>query len=100
MIKTILKCVLLMCSLNLHFLFNGDTELKRMSSIVKVMAHVLSDKRDKYSVVGTRPPKNNTFSNSADSEGHLRENSFRPSPRQCEIFFLFFHESIFLKILS
>ena len=95
MIQTILKCVLLMCSLNLHFLFNGDTELKRMSSIVKVIAHVLSDKRSKYSVVGTKTPQNNTFSNSADFEGYLRKNSFRPSPRQCEIYFLFFHESIF-----
>ena len=42
-----------MCSLNLH----GDTELKRMSSIVKVIARVLSDKRSKYSVVGTKTPK-------------------------------------------
>ena len=89
-----------MCSLNLHFLFNGDTELKRMSTIVKVMAHVLSDKRGKYSVVGTRPPKNNTFSNSADSEGHLRENSFRPSPRQCEIYFYSFTSQFLNIILS
>ena len=89
-----------MCSLNLHFLFNGDTELKRMSTIVKVMAHVLSDKRGKYSVVGTRPPKNNTFSNSADSEGHLRENSFRPNPRQCEIYFYSFTSQFLNIILS
>ena len=89
-----------MCSLNLHFLFNGDTELKRMSSIVKVIAHVLSDKRSKYSVVDIKTPKNNTFSNSADFEGHLRKNSFRPSPRQCEIYFYSFTSQFLNIILS
>ena len=87
MIQTTLKCVLLMSSLNLHFLFHGNTEMKRMPSTVKVIVHVLSDKRSKYAIVGTK--KNpNKFSDLANSEGHLRNNSILPSPRQSEYFFI------------
>ena len=46
-----------MSSLNLHFLFHGNTEMKRMLSTVKVIVHVLSDKRSKYAIVGTKTKK-------------------------------------------
>ena len=46
-----------MCSLNVHFLFNSDIEMQRITGKVRVITGVLSDKRSKYSVVGTKTPK-------------------------------------------
>ena len=95
MIQTILKCVLLICSLNLHFLFNGDTELKRMSSIVKVIAHVLSDKRSKHSVVGTKTPKKQYIFEFCRFRRSFTWKQFPPKSPSMWNIFLFFHESIF-----
>lgn len=44
--------------LGFKLLFDGNTEMKRMSSTVKQIAHVLSDQRSKYSIVGTKTQKN------------------------------------------
>ena len=56
-IQRTLKCVLSMHSWNLDFVFHSNTEMHRMLRIVKEISRVLSDKRSKYSVVGTKTPK-------------------------------------------